>query len=110
MLAAFGALLRRLGRDRDRLARLGGEEFAVLLLDCGAEGAETFARRLQQQLRELQVPDWPQIHNLSASTGIAVGRLGETDGEELLNAADQAMYEVKHSTRDGYKIAADYRR
>ncbi|MCB2388003.1 sensor domain-containing diguanylate cyclase [Thalassolituus alkanivorans] len=110
VLAAFGALLRRLGRDRDRLARLGGEEFAVLLLDCGAEGAETFARRLQQQLRELQVPDWPQIHNLSASTGIAVGRLGETDGEELLNAADQAMYEVKHSTRDGYKIAADYRR
>ncbi|UXD88705.1 sensor domain-containing diguanylate cyclase [Thalassolituus hydrocarboniclasticus] len=110
VLAAFGALLRRLGRDRDRLARLGGEEFAVLLLDCGAEGAETFARRLQQQLRELQVPDWPQIHNLSASTGIAIGRLGETDGEELLNAADQAMYEVKHSTRDGYKIAADYRR
>ncbi len=109
VLAAFGALLRRLGRDRDRLARLGGEEFAVLLLDCGAEGAETFAWRLQQQLRELQVPDWPQIHNLSVSTGIAVGRLGEIDGEELLNAADHAMYEVKHSTRDGYKIAADYR-
>lgn len=108
VLAAFGALLRRLGRDRDRLARLGGEEFAVLLLDCDAAGAEIFAARLQQQLRQLEIADWPQIRNLTASVGIAVAHLVDVDGEVLLNAADHAMYEVKHSTRDGYKIASGY--
>ncbi|WP_430461326.1 sensor domain-containing diguanylate cyclase [Thalassolituus sp. LLYu03] len=105
VLAAFGDLLRTLGRDRDVLGRLGGEEFAVVLMDCDATGAEAFARRLQASLRALAIEGWPEIRNLTASTGIAVGCLNRIGAEALLNAADHAMYEVKHSTRDGVKLA-----
>jgi len=102
VLKGFGHLLQQLGRDQDRIGRLGGEEFALLLLDCDQQGAAVFARRLQQALSRLRFEEWPALHNVTASIGIAIGRLGEDSWEQLITQADEAMYEVKRNGRNGY--------
>lgn len=105
VLKQFGRLMRTLGRDQDRLGRLGGEEFALLLLDCDKNGASAFARRLQTQVREMTFSDWPQLSGVTVSIGIAVGRLGEDRWQDLISQADHAMYEVKRSGRDNFRFS-----
>lgn len=105
VLKKFGHILRHLGRDQDRTGRLGGEEFALLLLDCDKAGAEHYAQRLQQSMKEMTFPDWPELQGITASIGIAIGRLGDDIWEELVRDADEAMYQVKHDGRNGYRFA-----
>lgn len=104
VLKRFGHLLRELARDQDRVGRLGGEEFALLLLDCDQEGAAVYAKRLQSALTRLPFDEYPQLDCVTASIGIAIGRLGEDSWEELVLQADEAMYEVKRSGRNSYRF------
>ncbi|HSE69805.1 MAG TPA: EAL domain-containing protein [Nocardioidaceae bacterium] len=95
VLAEMGRRLRRGIRDSDLAVRLGGDEFAVLTGELpGTEDAEHLATRLLGELGEpVRVDDVELV--VSSSVGIAV--LGE-DGEsvdELLRAADRAMYDAK---------------
>jgi diguanylate cyclase (GGDEF)-like protein len=95
VLAEMGQRLRRGIRDSDLAVRLGGDEFAVLTGELpGTEDAEHLATRLLGELGEpVRVDDVELV--VSSSVGIAV--LGE-DGEsvdELLRAADRAMYDAK---------------
>ncbi len=98
VLARVGRLLRSCARNIDTPARFGGEEFAVVLCDTGLEGARAFAERFRRHLAELHVPV-PGGGSIvvTASVGIAVG--GETP-EELLEAADRALYRAKLDGRD----------
>lgn len=105
VLKRFGQLLRELARDQDRIGRLGGEEFALLLLDCDQPGAVVYAKRLQAALTQLKFEDYPDLRNVTASIGIAIGRLGEDSWEELVIQADEAMYEVKRNGRNGYRFS-----
>ncbi len=90
--------LKRCLRGADIGARVGGDEFTVLLEDVtDASGAVRLAERFQAQLR---VP-FDDVHRYrlytSASIGIAVGA-GEQP-EELVHAADLAMYKAKRTGR-----------
>ncbi len=105
VLKRFGQLLRELARDQDRIGRLGGEEFALLLLDCDQPGAVVYARRLQAALTQLHFDEYPNLRNVTASIGIAIGRLGEDSWEELLIQADEAMYDVKRTGRNSYCVS-----
>ena len=105
VLRQFGALLRSLRRGQDRMGRLGGEEFALLLVDCDLDGAQRFVHRLFECLKDLQFTEWPEIEAVTASVGISVGSLRHDRWEELMSAADHAMYEVKHSGRNGFRVA-----
>ena len=105
VLKRMGHLLRNLGRDQDRSGRLGGEEFALLLLDCDESGAEQYAQRLQMAMKQMTFEHWPELKDISASIGIAIGRLGEDSWEELIRNADEAMYHVKRHGRDGYRFS-----
>ncbi len=82
-------------RADDVLARLGGEEFGLLLPGCTAEAAASLLQRLR-----FGVPDGQTV-----SIGIAQRRPGET-AESWLAAADAALYEAKLAGRDIVRVAA----
>lgn len=87
-------------RDIDLAARLGGEEFAVLLPVITPEAAKEVGERLRRAIETigLEADDGTPIP-LTASIGVAVMASGDTP-ESLLGRADQAMYEAKRSGRN----------
>lgn len=97
VLREFGRRLAKAARATDTVARVGGDEFAVLLHGVLATSeAEAMVRRIEAALvtpvelvnRSLQ---------LSASLGVALSAKGGEDADGLVEAADQAMYERKRS-------------
>jgi diguanylate cyclase (GGDEF)-like protein len=78
-------------RHGDVLARIGGDEFAPILLDASQVEAEAAVRRLRQRF-EAKTPGL----GVSFSAGIALAKEGE-GGEELLARADVAMYREKRA-------------
>ena len=95
VLKAFGRALRRCARETDVPARLGGEEFAVLLTDTDSDGARHFAERLRSEFRnEEGTPD-----PVTASFGIA-SYPASGSAEELLVDADVSLYQAKARGKD----------
>lgn len=103
-------------REGDILARMGGEEFVMLLTDTGTEGARSLAERLRRELGDLIWAD-PDGHRfrISASIGITALRQGDwvpsgdyqRDLDRLLAEADQAVYACKASGRDCIKVYSE---
>ncbi len=89
--------LEQMKRLTDVAARVGGEEFALLLPATAHDEAEQVAERLRLGIREVfagaEVP-------LSISFGIATFPVHATDGPSVLRAADQALYSAKEHGRD----------
>ncbi len=104
MLREFGAVAEQVVRSVDYVARFGGEEFLLVLVDADAEEARRVASRLGERTREL-VPD-PRLAGcrLSVSVGIAEFRPGEAI-QDVLQSADQALYRAKSSGRDLVVVA-----
>src|SRR3954451_2999823 len=96
-LEAFGRLLAAHGRRIDTSARIGGEEFALILPHTDEHGAFLVAERLRRSLRD--DPRRPRTP-LSASFGVATFPRHGADGDGLLHAADQALYAAKELGRD----------
>ncbi len=95
LLQAFGAGLTALVSGKGLVARVGGDEFVVLLT---GQGVQNNAHRIASAAIALSSePLRIGSHNLkvAASAGIAFSQLGDTNGEELLRRADIAMYEAK---------------
>ena len=100
VLARVGRLLRATARNIDLPARFGGEEFAVLLADSTVEGAAAFADRFRGHLEEVRVPvPGGGTVGVTASMGIAAGS-DLINPEELIEAADQALYQAKSEGRN----------
>jgi diguanylate cyclase (GGDEF)-like protein len=95
VLLAFADLLRAHGRDVDVAARLGGEEFAILLPETGVEGAFAVAERLRHSLsdRRIRIGEKKDV-TVTASFGVAEHEEGQSV-DELLRAADSALYRAK---------------
>ena len=95
-IVAVARALRSAVRATDCVARYGGDEFAVVLRDADREGAlkiiQRFGEALVEESRDLEP-------NLSVSAGMALYGIDGTTPEELLNAADAAMYARKRNTR-----------
>jgi diguanylate cyclase (GGDEF)-like protein len=89
-------------RKSDRIFRYGGDEFVVTLPETGAEGALRVAHRLRRAVRshEFLAAEGLAV-TLTASFGVATFPYDGSSQEELIRAADQAMYRVKSQTRDG---------
>jgi diguanylate cyclase (GGDEF)-like protein/PAS domain S-box-containing protein len=101
VLAAVAAQLRGRLRSTDLLGRVGGDEFAVLLRATAGARAQTVAASLAHCVRETRLgPDQPAV-SLDASIGVAdFGTYPLPTVEELLAAADQAMYRAKREARE----------
>jgi diguanylate cyclase (GGDEF)-like protein len=86
------ALARDATRQVDCVARLGGEEFALVLPDAGATGADAALQRVRT--------NWASTGAVTTfSSGIAVHETGTTP-RDTLRRADAALYRAKESGRD----------
>ena len=95
-LQASAELLRQTCRTGDVLARWGGEEFLLLLPETGLDAALALAERLRLALERLELPQGIRI---SASLGV-VPREAQERLENLINAADQRLYQAKQNGRN----------
>ena len=83
-------------RPGDVVGRLGGEEFALLLLNSNGQGAEHCANRVRRAIGELDLADCGRI---TASFGVSTLRDG-LNIEDWMNEADAALYAAKESGRN----------
>ncbi len=84
-------------RQIETVARIGGEEFAVLLPDTGEHGAFVAAQRLRGKVAAAAGEGGSQ---LTVSIGVASIPTHASDGEALVQAADRALYAAKSLGRD----------
>lgn len=91
-------------RDSDSVARIGGDEFVVLLLDVGdEEAAVAVAEKIRTSLNQpFDVAG--KMLSISSSIGIAIYPEHGSDADELARNADSAMYHAKQSGRDNVKV------
>jgi len=104
VLRAFADVLRETLRESDLAGRWGGEEFLLLLPGADAEGAAQLADRVRLGLAQRSIPSVPGLH-VSASFGVAE-HAGETNTEQLVAAADSALYRAKRAGKDRVERAA----
>jgi diguanylate cyclase (GGDEF)-like protein/putative nucleotidyltransferase with HDIG domain len=96
-LRKFGKLLEAGKRRIDAAARMGGEEFALLLPETDEHGAYVIAERMRHAVRDAFAPD--QVA-LTVSFGVAAYPNHGATGDQLMQAADQALYVAKELGRD----------
>jgi len=107
-LKAVAIAIQELLRETDVLARIGGEEFTVLLPDTEPDRARDIAERIRQKIELVEVPDDKgQIVRLTTSIGYASWRPEIIEGEtvedihrRLMSTADKAVYKAKQSGRN----------
>jgi len=112
VLKAIASVTRETCRESDFICRYGGEEFVVLLRASGSIQAPILAARLRQAINNIEVKaNDDQLISITASFGlVCVDNLGSVKQpagdllERLLCAADQVMYKVKVSGRDGVRV------
>ncbi len=104
VLTHVAKLMRQSTRQNDTLARVGGDEFVVLFAEeTGLSGARTVVSRLLEEITE-PVFFGDKRCDFGASFGIASSQLDGLSKDDLLNAADKALYEVKRSGRGAISV------
>ena len=106
LLAEIGQMLRGNCRLIDFAFRYGGDEFVIVLPQASKDNAAIVARRLHKLIRETVwlKEDHLDIH-ITASLGVAAYPTDAKTKIDLLHLADEAMYNVKNSTRDAVALA-----
>ncbi|MCL7956785.1 MAG: sensor domain-containing diguanylate cyclase [marine benthic group bacterium] len=95
-------------RETDQTARIGGEEFALLLLRCDRDLALSISERVRSQIRELVIDELPDVDmDLSASVGVAFFPDDGADPKTLMRVADDALYRAKRRGRDQVVLASE---
>jgi len=84
-------------RGIDLAARMGGEEFAVILTETSLERATEVAERLRLAIKAMEIPG---VGSITASLGVAEAPFCAQSGRELLACADSALYAAKDQGRD----------
>jgi diguanylate cyclase (GGDEF)-like protein/PAS domain S-box-containing protein len=104
LLVALAGRMKSTLRDGDTLARIGGDEFAAVLVDLAsvAECEPVLRRLLQVASEKVLVGD--KLVQVSASIGVTVYPLDGSDPDLLMRHADQAMYQAKQSGKNRFQL------
>lgn len=100
VLRQIASLLRTHARSDDLAARIGGEEFALLLPECDAEAARTFAERLREAVAAAVFTPGGEPQRITVSIGIADMAPGRDTRPALMATADAALYRAKSEGRN----------
>ena len=101
LLRAVAETLRLRLRETDVVGRLAGDEFAIVLPDTTAEGAQVVLREVRARLVELFASEgWPA----GASIGAVAFSAAPPTVDEALHRADQSMYAVKRSDKGALHV------
>ncbi|MET0067455.1 MAG: bacteriohemerythrin [Candidatus Thiodiazotropha sp.] len=104
LLISLAARLKKHLREGDTVARVGGDEFVILLNDLGnIHQGEEIIQRILESVTEPFVVDRHRIY-VSASIGGTLYPLDDADPDTLLRHADQAMYGAKQDGRNTYRL------
>jgi diguanylate cyclase (GGDEF)-like protein len=101
VLRELAARLRHACRTGDVIARYGGEEFAALLAGADRHTVAAVAERVRQSVAASPLSLGDGMHlNMTVSIGVAVMGSDAMTGEDMVQAADRALYEAKHAGRN----------
>jgi diguanylate cyclase (GGDEF)-like protein/PAS domain S-box-containing protein len=104
LLQEFARRLRATLRDGDTVARVGGDEFQVVVCNVGgATGAARIAEKLMHALGQPFTLEGQELH-VTASLGVSLFPRDGDSGELLLKYADIALYEAKGEGRNAYRF------
>jgi diguanylate cyclase (GGDEF)-like protein len=107
-LVEAAAVIRSSARETDVVARFGGDEFALILPDTGGEGAFAVGERIRERIAANTFLTGDALNvRLTASVGVATLPDVAASAEELVQAADSAMYQVKDRGKNGIQAATD---
>ncbi|MBI4745339.1 MAG: diguanylate cyclase [Deltaproteobacteria bacterium] len=108
VLIELGRILKEMVREIDTVARYGGDEFTILLVETNISGATVIANRLRDvvEKRTFLKEEGLSIR-LTITIGVAAYPEQASSKEELLKAADKAMYKGKNTTRNIVVLAEE---
>jgi diguanylate cyclase (GGDEF)-like protein len=106
VLRTFGALLKRQVRGSDIYCRYGGEEFLLVLPQTSTENAVKRAEQLRSAMAAAPVPYGGSAIAVNASFGVATFPRNGRTGDELIAAADSALYEAKAAGRNRINVSS----
>ncbi len=100
MLQTLARHMKNSLRGADVAARYGGEEFSILLPQTALTEAKAIAERLREEVATAEFPN----RKITISIGVATFSPNIKTAEELISAADKALYEAKHKGRNNVQI------
>lgn len=104
-LRTMGSLLLTVIGDGAVTARMGGEEFAVLLPGHELEEAAAIAERVRASVEDLRLAEGTHLARFTVSVGISVMHAGERTWTDMMARADDALYRAKREGRNRVAVA-----
>jgi diguanylate cyclase (GGDEF)-like protein len=107
LLKMYSQILKKTSRKNDIVARIGGEEFVIMLPHTDKMGAAIKAEKLRRIIEATPFPHGEKqpLGKVSSSFGVAEYPSHSHDAEGLVKAADDALYQVKSTTRNRVCLA-----
>lgn len=107
MLREIANLIQMQVRDRDTLARVGGDEFAVILEHCPVERGLVVANSIRETVRTFEFYCEGKVFSVGVSIGVAPMDFDAPTPQEIMRRADAACYTAKESGRNRVCLARD---
>lgn len=106
VLQAVGGILQETVRARDSVARVGGDEFCVILPESSIHDAVHVAERLREEIYDLVIRYRGEVIQTRASLGVASSDISGLQWQNLVEDSDSALYQAKRDGKNRVVVAA----